>query len=201
MKGNRANATCLILAAGNSSRLGFPKQSVLFQGVPLLKHAVTTAIKAGCDPVYVVSGANYEGDLEILSNIIYHHLINKQWEKGIGNSIRFGVKEILSGNPDCPSIILMVCDQPYLTSEHLTKMIEFSTDPSIEVVGSKYNDTLGTPVLFKSAFFPLLMSMQDNMGAKKLLNKSNPSMKFIELENGEIDIDTKEDIENLKLQK
>jgi len=197
-KGSQDNTTCLILAAGNSSRLGFPKQSVLFKGIPLLLHAYNTAKKAGCHPIFVVSGANLSGDQDILKDSDVNIIYNEDWEKGIGNSIRFGLKKILSAFPECSAVILMVCDQPYLTSEHIIDLIQIANDPGIEVVGSNYGETFGTPVLFKANFFAKLLTIDDHKGAKKLLDQSSPVMRFISLPNGDIDIDTVDDIEKIK---
>ena len=47
----------VILAAGSSSRMGSPKQTLQFRGESLLRRAALAALGAGCRPVIVVTGA------------------------------------------------------------------------------------------------------------------------------------------------
>src|SRR6185436_639591 len=56
----RAPVAAVVLAAGNSTRLGRPKQLVVYQGLPLVARAARAALATGADPVVLVLGANAE---------------------------------------------------------------------------------------------------------------------------------------------
>lgn len=197
-KESQDKTAALILAAGNSSRLGFPKQSVQFKGIPLLEHAVLVAKEAGCSPVFVVSGANSSGDKEILEETEAVIIQNNDWEKGIGSSIKSGLNYILKHHPETPYLILMVCDQPSVSAKHIMDLINIARNKNAEIAGSEYAGTVGTPSLFKSSCFSKLADLKDDEGAKKILLNAGPSATFIKLEKGEFDVDTPQDIENLK---
>src|SRR5688572_27883283 len=90
----------VVLAAGSSSRLGRPKQSIVFQGETLLERAVRIASEAA-DEVIVVTREN-----------------NRDADEGIASSIRTGVAA--AGHA---RILITLCDQPLITAEHLRALI------------------------------------------------------------------------------
>ena len=57
-KRGTSNIGVMVLAAGSSSRLGKPKQSLLYNDKTLLQHAVHAALTSGAHPVMVVLGAD-----------------------------------------------------------------------------------------------------------------------------------------------
>ena len=74
----------IILAAGESSRLGQPKQNLLFNGQTLLQRAVDSAQRSKCKPVIVVLGANADAIMPPAKTTL---LYNKDWKEGMASSI------------------------------------------------------------------------------------------------------------------
>src|SRR4051812_38202550 len=107
----------IILAAGSSSRLGTPKQNLMYQGKTLLQRAIHTALtSACCESVLVVLGAN-EGIIRPnISDQQIHITYNSDWEEGMASSIRRGVTEMQRLEPLVTSVIIMPCDQPFVDS-------------------------------------------------------------------------------------
>ena len=102
---------CLILAAGKGSRLwqrGKSKPLVPLLGIPLIERSVRSAIEAGIDEFYVVSG--YHGDQvrAFLDDLVRRcaakitHVINDDWQQGNGLSV-LGAKAHLNE----PFVLLM----------------------------------------------------------------------------------------------
>ena len=57
---SKVGVGAVILAAGSSSRMGSPKQTLQYRGESLLRRAALAALGAGCHPVIVVTGAYAE---------------------------------------------------------------------------------------------------------------------------------------------
>ena len=183
----------VILAAGASTRLGKPKQQLLFQGKTLLQRAVQAAVEAGCAPVAVVLGARAEMLEPKLTGMPVTVVRNPDWEEGMASSIRCGLQGLLRSKPDLSEVIFMVCDQPFVDAEVLRKLVQARQDGRSGIVASAYNDTVGTPVLFDKFYFPELLALQGQEGAKKLVLKHRQVVTSMPFPAGAIDIDTAAD--------
>lgn len=188
----------IILAAGNSSRLGRPKQLLKYKDSTLLKNTISEALKVENAFVIVVTGSNnnlIEKDLDAVETIISY---NAQWENGMGTSIAHGISKLLSLNPDCEKCILAVCDQPYVTKSVFENLIQESELNQKGIAASAYSGTLGTPVLFHKKYFSELLELKGKEGAKKIIAKYAEDVISVSFENGNIDIDTEEDYLRIK---
>ncbi|MEO6260144.1 MAG: NTP transferase domain-containing protein, partial [Thermoanaerobaculia bacterium] len=83
--------TCILLAAGSSSRLGRPKQLVTFRGRPLIRHAAETAIGAGVSKLVVIVPADSPDIVAALDGLELETIENPDAAEGIASSIRLGV--------------------------------------------------------------------------------------------------------------
>jgi molybdenum cofactor cytidylyltransferase len=175
----------VVLAAGGSSRLGEPKQLVRLGDENLLERAVRVAREAGCSPVVVVVGASH---VEVLGNSVLGDVvtvINDKWKEGMASSIQLGVGA-LSGVDGC---VVMTCDQPAVTVEHLSRLMVGG-----EVKASRYAGRNGIPAFFPAAVFGDLMELRGDKGARELL----AGARFVELDGGELDVDTLEDLDKTR---
>jgi molybdenum cofactor cytidylyltransferase len=188
----------VILAAGSSSRLGSPKQLLSYKGKNLLRHAVDEALETGCQSVFVVLGAN----IEIIRNELKDKPViiveNAGWEEGMASSIRCGLENIMNTIPGTGHIIFMVCDQPYVSSSLLLKLSAKKKETGMPIVASSYGDNIGIPALFHKSFFPALLELKGDKGARKLISDNPEKVATIPFPEGITDIDTVSDYELLK---
>jgi len=188
----------IILAAGSSSRLGTPKQNLVYRGQTLLQRAVEVACSSVCKPVIVVLGANEDAIKPTIKTTPVTIIYNPDWHEGMASSIRLGVKEIQKSAPAVTSVILMLCDQPFVDVNLLNTLVEIKTTSEADIVASAYNNTIGVPVLFGSTYFDDLLSLRGQEGAKKLLMKHKEGVVSVPFPLGSVDIDTVEDYEKVK---
>ncbi|MHA6249592.1 nucleotidyltransferase family protein [Pontibacter sp. CAU 1760] len=185
----------VVLAAGAATRMGSPKQALVFRGQTLLQHAVQVALSAQSHRVVVVTGANQggmEAGLPFDSKLVKVH--NPDWQEGMGSSIRRGLTALLDSEPaQLDGVILMVCDQPFVTAALLDQLIATLAATSKGIVASHYNNTHGTPVLFSQNYFEELLGLNAQVGAKKLLQRYAHDKAAVAFAQGGIDIDTPED--------
>ena len=201
MKTKSQNKTAIvILAAGNSSRLGRPKQLLKYKESNLLKNTISEALNTLNSFVLVVTGADNQNiEKEINSSQILL-CFNEDWETGMASSIVKGLNELLRLNPNVEECILAVCDQPFVTSLVFENLIKEYHKTGKGITASAYTDTLGTPVLFRKKYFNELLDLKGQEGAKKLIKKYLEDTVSVPFVKGYIDIDTEEDYNKLILE-
>ncbi len=187
----------ILLAAGASTRLGQPKQLLQYKGHTLIKHAIDTALHVIPTPVIVVLGENAHLLQNEVSSSKVHVIINHNWKEGMASSIRCGLYDLLKVSPDIDNVILMVCDQPFVSASLIKDLIAEHEHTKKGIIASAYKDTLGTPVLFNKKYFNQLLDLNGAEGAKILISKYPEDVLAVSFPLGFIDIDTVEDYEQL----
>lgn len=185
----------IILAAGSSSRLGQPKQNLVYKGKTLLQRVVETALSSICQPVVVVLGANYQLIAPTISGYLVEVIINHEWSEGMASSIRSGLKKCLEMKPSLKSVAIMVCDQPFVDT-YLVNMLTV-TKAHEGICACSYSGTVGVPVLFDAVYFDELLQLKGAEGAKKVMQHHMEKVKEIPFDLGSIDIDTMTDYDRL----
>jgi molybdenum cofactor cytidylyltransferase len=191
--------TCgiIILAAGDSSRLGKAKQLLSFNNQPLLKHVLHEAQAIDEAHVIVVLGAKKGQVQEALNGTSAVICYNAEWAEGMASSIHVGVQKLIELQPDVNCCIISVCDQPYITAQIFKGLLDTFKGSTHKIIASSYADTAGTPVLFSKPYFTELLRLEGDQGAKKLLKMFEKEVSLVPFERGEIDIDTESDYHNL----
>ncbi|SDR71145.1 nucleotidyltransferase family protein [Gramella sp. MAR_2010_147] len=191
----------VILAAGSSSRLGYAKQLVEFNGKSLLQNAIDTSCSIGFKTNILLLGARAE---EIISSIDpkdFEIVINKQWREGMSGSIKEALNRSLELYQDLQHLLILVSDQPFICKESLEKLIEVQLKSKSPATFSEYVGNVGVPAIFSAEVFPYLNELKGDQGAKKLIMDHKIDFKTVKFEKGNFDVDTQEDVELLKKMK
>lgn len=193
----------LIMAAGNSSRMGNQviKQLLQYKGQSFLELTIKKALtfSKGQD-INIVLGAN---DQKILSEIeqypgnIFH---NEKWEIGLGESIGFGVRQVLKKQPQPQGLLILLADQPEIMEKdsiHIENLIKIWTENPEKICATSYGSNPGVPVIFPQSHFSSLSKLSGKTGAKPILEKNKDNMIILEVGIRIEDIDLPEDYERL----
>ena len=186
----------IILAAGKSERLGSPKQLLAYNGKTLLQHSIDEAKNMGSDHVVVVLGANEPVILQQINDPGIIVLDNNKWKEGMASSIRCGISHLL--DTEYESVIIMVCDQPYVNSALLKSIYQKYLETGNPIVASEYAGRPGTPALFHRSLFADLLLLKGDVGAKQIIQRKKQSVSLVGFPEGITDIDTREDYEALE---
>lgn len=197
---------CLLLAAGSASRMtdpntgqgSFPKMLLPLHGKTLLQHIIDEVLVLKDTALLVVTGCYHDQLKTILATQQIPFVLNQQWEEGMGTSIQKGVMYLQQLYTDADNVIILVCDQPYISTDVLEQMIHTKQQSRKGIVACMYNDTTGTPVLFDKKYFNQLALLQGPYGAKKIVGQFTNDLTGIPFPEGAIDIDTPGDYEQLK---
>ncbi len=183
----------IILAAGRSARLGSPKQLLPYADKNLLQHSIDVAVESSMKPIIVVLGSEIEEIERKIDNSEVIIAKNPDWESGMASSVVCGIKTLNKLHPDIESVVLMVCDQPFVNPGLLNDLVRKHMESGSSIVASSYENIMGTPALFHKKHFPELASLEGDTGAKSLFKKHAEILQTIPFEKGGIDIDTIED--------
>lgn len=187
----------VVLAAGQSRRLGSPKQLLSFEGDVLISRAIEVATHSGIHPVVVVLGAHATMIEPYVKKSSIQIVINKAWEEGVSSSIKKGLETMIDFFPAVDGVLFMVCDQPFLQPSLIEKLIEVQNTSGKPAAAATYDGIIGTPALFHSSLFNILMQLEGDKGARKLLDQLGDDVSLVTFKDGITDIDTKKDYENL----
>jgi molybdenum cofactor cytidylyltransferase len=161
----------IILAAGFSTRLGTPKQDIVFEGETLLQRAARLARNVA-EHVIVVTPQ-----------------LNPDAAEGIASSIRAGVR--LAENS---RILIMLCDQPLITIEHLRELIAIDAP----IVATGYANIAGVPAVFAPEFAAELLALRGDRGARVVIEAHRDVTRVVTFEDAAVDIDSEEDLRELR---
>ena len=183
------NCALILLAAGASTRMGQPKQLLPIRGKPLLRHVVESAMAEPVSPVIVVLGANAAEIAPCLVGLPVRIVINPDWPEGMGSSLRRGVEELTRCTPTVDRVIITLADQPDILSGHLSQLIATQHTTDQAIVASECEGVRGPPVLFAAEYFPILLTLAGDTGARALLKEHADDVATVPLPSAR-DLDT-----------
>jgi molybdenum cofactor cytidylyltransferase len=147
--------------------------------------------------VVVVTGAHAVATREALSGLDVQEAKNQEWPSGISSSIRVGVEAVVRTSPSTAAILLMLCDQPFVTQELLVRIVATHRETGRSIIASSYGGSYGVPALFGKKYFAQLTALEGSVGAKQLIQKHIAEVQLVNFPQGEIDIDTPDDLSRL----
>ena len=187
----------LILAAGASARMGFPKQLLIFNNKPMIETVVETALAAGCNPVVTVLGAFAEKIRPVLEGRQVIIALNPEWASGMGSSIAAGMKVIAGLPRPIDNLLILLGDQPFVQAADLQQMMEIKRKSGSRIAAAAYAGQLGVPALFDRTLFQALSALDGQGGAKQLFRQFRNELAVCNLPSAADDLDTPEDVRRL----
>jgi molybdenum cofactor cytidylyltransferase len=187
----------MILAAGEASRMGKAKMILPFKKTTILAHLIEEIIAVEPNIVQLVTG--YYHDLiqaQINTNKV-NIIQNQDYKLGMSSSIQVGLTAMLKACPGLDFLVIVVSDQPFLNRAILLNLLNKQIQTTKGIIASTYNGVMGTPVLLSSAYFTHLCNLTGDKGARIILQQFPADVATIDFELGALDIDTKEDYEQL----
>ena len=184
--------SAILLAAGQSKRMnGENKLTKEIQGIPLIKHSVKNILASSIDELIVVLGYQKE----IIEKLIDKHekikfVLNKDFESGMASSIIAGLNH-LSKNTE--AFFICLGDMPLVNQDTYNQLIKSRNNK--EIIAPTYRGQQGNPVLFSKSTKEKIMTIQGDVGAKKILEINKNKILNVEVGNQSIkkDYNTKDD--------
>ena len=186
----------VILAGGQSKRMGTKnKLLVPINGKPMIALTVETIIASKASSVAAVTGFEHQKIQKAIKNSNIEFIHNKNFQNGISSSV---VTAIKSAPEDCSAILIGLGDMPKITVSHINKLIDaYNPLEGRAICVPTWKGKRGNPVLWARRFFPEMLQLKGDFGAKELMGKYAELVVEVEMnDNGIIiDIDTPEALE------
>jgi molybdenum cofactor cytidylyltransferase len=196
-----ARCGCILLAAGSSARLGYPKQLLRADSETLLHRTARLACEAGLDPICVVLGSRSDELRSELQQLPVHIVANRDWQTGMSSSLRVGLQHLTVSQPDIDHVLVLVCDQVGLTPAQLQALLAASKANPKNIIASFYQGRAGVPAIFPAVHFGELLRIDGDRGARELLVRHAGQVMALPFPEGELDIDAPEDVARAGLQR
>ena len=182
----------VILAAGEARRFGACKQLALFHTKPLLQHVIDAALPLRPARIVVMTGKYHEAiaaakDEGVVTDAELIH--NPDWSSGMSSSIRLGCELLYY---DCDQLLVLLADQVLVSTSELETLIAQAVDGSSACAG--FSETVGPPAVFSRAWYPDLLTLNAENGAKKLLTDPAKQVTIVPMKSAGWDIDSKDDL-------
>ena len=182
----------IVLSAGESRRMGFPKALLPIEGKTFLERIVSSLRKSRVGEVLVVLGHRAEELKFKLGHLSVNVIVNRDYQKGQLSSLQAAIRRVDPRRTD--GILVHLVDHPYLKSNMVNEMIDrFYTSRKLIVVPS-FRGRRGHPVLFSRDLFPDLLEAPLGRGAKAVVHAHRAETLVISTGDQSIlvDIDTRE---------
>lgn len=152
-------------------------------------------MQTSCSPIIVVSGFLHEELLAETKGFPVQLIHNPDWQKGMGSSIQTGITALnLLENPDqTDAVLILLCDQPLITAEHLNKLIAGFYRHKRSIAATGYAETQGVPAIFGKSLFPILQTLPGDRGAQWLFKEYQDQLTVVPFKGAAIDVDTEDD--------
>ena len=189
--------TAVVLAAGESRRMGQPKQLLRWQGEPLVTRAARIALESGASETVVVTGAVGEqvelalAPLREAGRGRLRVVFNPNWQDGQAGSVHAAVEALPAV---CEAALFLPVDQPRLPAALLRRLWQTWRGGSDLAAVTVDGAVRGAPGLFDRRFFGQLRQVQGDGGGGRLLRRHAGEVSAIEApEDWLADVDTPED--------
>ncbi len=184
----------VILAAGESRRLGRPKQLLHLGGKSMIEHVAEVALASSLQEVIVVLGHKAEEIRPLLEGKKLQLVTNLDWPEGLSTSIQAGLAVL---PPQFEACLFLLADQPRVTLKLVEGILARYRQTLAPVVGPRYRGRRGNPVLFSRSLFPEMANLEGDEGGRLLLERHADIVEWVDVDSKEyfLDIDTPEDLE------
>ena len=189
----------VVLAAGRSTRMGGPNKLLAeIRGRPLVRIVVEEALASLAKPVIVVVG-HQRGEVEkALASLPVQFIHNPDFAQGLGTSLKAGIAAVPA---DADGAIVCLADMPQVDASLLNRLTAaFDPDRGALIAMPTVEGRRGNPVLWSRRFFPDLMAIEGDVGARHFIGRYSEAVVEVPLEGKAalVDVDTPEALVGVK---
>jgi molybdenum cofactor cytidylyltransferase len=193
------HVAAVVLAAGRSTRMGGPNKLLAEIGQrPLVRIAAEAALASGAKPVIVVTGHQRERVEQAVADLPLTFVHNPGFAHGLGTSVRAGIAAVPA---EADGAIVLLGDMPQVDAALIDRLIgAFDPDRGALVVVPTFEGKRGNPVLWSRRFFPDLMAIEGDVGARHLIGRYGEAVVEVAVagKGAFTDIDTPEALSGVK---
>jgi len=183
----------IILAAGESRRMGYPKPLLDIGGRTFIEHIAETML-AVVPRLVIVIGAHRERVRAAIPRDARIAIVeNPDYSRGQLSSLKVGIGVI---QPDSAGAIVHLGDHPMVRVETFRAIVDSYHRTGKPIVIARHDGRRGHPVIFDRAMFAELLSAPEEEGARHVVNADPSRVAYVDLNDPGInlDLDTPSDL-------
>jgi molybdenum cofactor cytidylyltransferase len=155
----------IVLAAGESKRMGFPKMLLPFNGSTMVENVINTITVSGIVNIMVVLGAERESIIERIGKSTVQYCYNEQYREGMLSSVKCGFRNIPS---DCKAILVFQGDQPMISDMAINALVEAYLHSEKGIVIPVFRTKRGHPLLVDMKYRDEIEKLSPAIGLRSL---------------------------------
>lgn len=170
----------IILAAGESKRMGFPKMLLPFNGRTMIENVIANVTESKVDKIMVVLGASRDALVEKIRELDVWNCYNDNYMQGMLSSVQCGFRNLPT---DYKAALVFQGDQPLITPNAINTVIEAYSSTGKGIVIPVYNTKHGHPLLIGVKYKDEIEKLTPDSGLHSLASKFPDDV--MEVETGE----------------
>ena len=197
---NKPGINALILAAGESKRMGQPKMLMPYGEATIIEQIIKETINSLADSIHVVTGADAEKIVDVIRSYPVSWSLNEAYSSGMISSVQCGIKNLKSAT----AILILLGDQPMISVSVIDKLITSYFRSGKGIIQATYQGKRGHPVIIDKKYFSEILGLKEGKNLRDLIRDHPGDTSEVDTGSPEIlrDIDTIEDyhyeIKNIK---
>lgn len=188
----------LILAAGESRRMGRDKALLTYRGQTFLETIVGSLRTAGIDRITVVLGHHAEAIRRAVNLADVRFVVNDHYQQGQTSSLQHGLTAAAAESPE--AVVLCLVDHPAISAGVIRTLVEHFESTRSPVLVPTCKGERGHPVVISQTLFPELLALPPGQPANSVIRKYRDATQFVEVADRGIllDVDEPEIYERLR---
>jgi molybdenum cofactor cytidylyltransferase len=158
----------VILAAGESKRMGFPKMFLTFNGKTMIENVISNVLGSAVVNTLVVLGAEKDSLIELIGKLPVLYCYNDKYKEGMLSSVKCGFRNLPS---DYRAVLVFQGDQPFITPEAINTVINAYLYSGSGIVIPTFKNKRGHPLLIDSKYKGEIEKLCDSKGLRSLADK------------------------------
>ncbi len=185
----------IVLAAGESRRMGTPKMLLPYNDVTIIEQVIRNLMDANVDRVVVVVGAGKEEIMKVTRRYDVFHCYNENYKSGMLSSVKCGFYSLPEG---CLAALIMPGDQPMTGPGEINRVISSFLENDRGLIMAVHNGKRGHPLIVDMKYLEEVLSLPEEAGLRALAERHPDDVLESDTDDPSVlrDIDTQEDYMN-----
>ena len=158
----------IILAAGESKRMGSPKMLLPFKGFTMIENVIANVSGSKVDNIMVVLGADRDSIVKLIRTKAVNYCYNENYKDGMLSSVMCGFRNIPI---DHSAVLVFQGDQPLITPKAINSVIEVYLSSGKGIVIPVYESKRGHPILIDRKYRNEIQKLNPAEGLRSLALK------------------------------
>ncbi|NQT31190.1 MAG: molybdenum cofactor cytidylyltransferase [Deltaproteobacteria bacterium] len=184
--------SAILLAAGESKRMGEPKQLMPLGKHTLLEQAIDNLLNSSVDETIVVVGHKAEEITRAIATKPVKIMFNPNYRQGMSTSIVAG---LILVDPQSQAVMLALGDQPLVESQTINQLIDAFNSHDKGIAVPTHRGKRGNPIIFNIKYKAKLLELEGDIGGREIIRQHPGDVLEVAVDSESVisDIDTKDD--------